>query len=96
MSPAAILENASLGHCSLSLRLPDSLVKAYYVSSGMHSLGGAPMTRHAGGVQDTETGPAPVVADQIYIYRDPTCTNKAVSKLPAWTCRTRHIWCPCR
>ena len=29
-------------------------------------------------MQDSEDGPVPVVADQIYIYRDPTCTNKAV------------------
>ena len=29
-------------------------------------------------VQDSQDGPVPVVADQIYIYRDPSCTNKAV------------------
>ena len=70
------------GHFSLSLRLQDSLVEARYVSGGMQHLGRALMTRHAGCLQDTETGPVPVVADQIYIYRDPTCTNKAVSKVP--------------
>ena len=28
--------------------------------------------------QDSEDGPIAVVTDPIYIYRDPTCTNKQV------------------
>jgi hypothetical protein len=34
--------------------------------------------------QDTETGPTPVVADSIYVYRDPSCANKqGVPQTPA-------------
>ena len=42
--------------------------------------------------QDSEDGPIAVVTDPIYIYRDPTCTNKQVraacSDLCWWQCQS--------
>ena len=35
-------------------------------------------TRHWIRNQDSEDSPIAVVTDPIYIYRDPTCTNKQV------------------
>lgn len=32
--------------------------------------------------QDSEDGPIAVVTDPIYIYRDPSCTNKQASTAP--------------
>ena len=46
---------------------------------------------HGCRVQDSQDGPVPVVADQIYIYRDPSCANKAVGHSSTWVWRMQHI-----
>ncbi len=43
------------------------------------------VSRHWIRNQDDETGVLAVVTDPIYVYRDPTCTNKQVGAAhPCW------------